>query len=143
MKTSENLDCSVFLYSDWWNDNTPKYSVYFDDELIEAGEMPKQTAYEIKFQRDALFGPHKIRVCYENREASDNLYANGKSVRSNYIQVSNIRLNHFYAKAHLVSEGTLNWAQTYKKDNIALLDVKGEYSFNFNSPFAFFFLPKI
>lgn len=144
MKTNELLDCSVFLYSDWWNDNVPKYSVYFDDTLIESGEMSKQLLKEVKFQILSDFGGHRIRVAYENRLPSDNLYANGKSVRSNYIQISNIRLNHFYLNKHLLNkEGIVLSDVKQNKENISVLDTKCEYNLNFESPFAYFFLPKI
>lgn len=142
MKTSENLDCSVLLYSDWWNNNTPRYSVYFDNELIESGEMPKKIIKEIRFDREVLFSPHKIIVRYENREPTDNLYIDGTSVRSNYINVYNIRLNYFYVNQSLLNS-EIATTTSNKKSNISLLDYAGDYVFNFNSPFAYYFLPRI
>jgi hypothetical protein len=145
MKTTETLDCSVFLFSDWWNDNVPQYSLYFDDELISSGEMPKKQNHEIKFQRTVGFGPHSIKVRYENRLPTDNLFNNGVSVRSNYIHVYQLRLNQFWAKDFLDKESTLvvDNESTYSTSRPSLLDKTSTYSFNFESPFAYFFLPKI
>lgn len=145
MKNSENLSVGLTFIADWWNNNPPTYSVYLDDELMftKTAEVKRQ-AWTVNFDKEVLFGPRVIRIRYENKSSRDALVLDDEPIRSNFITLLNLKINSLYCK-QFIKEGiyTSDDAVSRPVSDTVVMLWQGEYQFRFNSPYAYYFLPKI
>lgn len=145
MKTSENLDFTLSFIADWWNDNPPRITVFLDDEVVatktaEARRVP----FNVDFTKEVLFGAKALRIRYENKTARDAIVLDGEPIRSNFITLTNLRINSLWCK-QFIKDGIYTSDDGMPRpvaDNAVML-WQGEYKFKFNSPYAYYFLPKI